>query len=189
MIKLTKTQQKLADINEWILNATENTAWISEIKTPSRLHSYKRELESILPSELKPKDLFERFYRAYINLILIVLEDALIRIYIVEDTKSLVIEIHSMLNNLSRLNPIGGLKAIINSLIEIYYESIKSDEQNPHVQFIDTYAHTTFVWSQCAELISDFIDQIETGEPISLEKANETLQKRMGHIAGQYKTF
>ena len=43
--------------------------------------------------------------------------------------------------------------------------------KTPHVQFIDTYAHTTFVWSQCAELISDFIDQIESGEQISLEKA------------------
>ncbi|NIS08185.1 MAG: hypothetical protein GWO07_05355 [Candidatus Dadabacteria bacterium] len=189
LIKLTKPQEKLNEIKEWLLNVDENTGWISDIKTPSRLHSLKNDLESLKSSELEPLELFGKFYPAYINIMLIVLEDALIRIYIVEDTKSLIVELHSMLNNLCNLNPVGGLEPNFKALVDIYYNSLDTEEKNPHVQFIDTYAHTSFIWSQCAQFVSDYIDGLETGQAFSLESANKTLQQRMEKIASEYKTF
>lgn len=182
-------QKKLAEINEWISNFGENTKYISDIKSPSRLHGLMAKLESIKPLEITPKELFEQFYKTYMGVIHTIIEDALIRIYVVEDTKSLIVETHSMLNNISSLNPIGGLRTIIDTLINIFYESLDTEEQNPHVQFIDTYAHSTFVWSQSAQVILDFTDSILTGESVSLENVNQVLQHRMKQIVESYKTF
>ncbi len=138
---------------------------------------------------LQPKELFKIFYNTYIKIILVVLEDALIRIYIVEDTKSLCEEIDSMLSNLIELNPIGGLASNIQILSDISSGRPKSSEDDPNVEFIDTYAHTSFVWSQSAQLISDYINSIESSESISLEKANQSLKQRMERVAKRYKTF
>ncbi len=188
-LKLTKTQQKSIEINEWILNVSENTKWISSLRNPSRLPVLQSELQSVQVTGLQPKELFKSFYNTYIKVILVVLEDALIRIYLVEDTKSLSEEIDSMLSNLIELNPIGGLASNIQILSDISSGRPKSSEDDPHVEFIDTYAHISFVWSQSAQLISDYINSIESSEPISLEKANQSLQQRMEQVAKKYKTF
>ena len=176
-------------INEWILNVSENTKWISSLRNPSRLPVLQSELQSVPVTGLQPKELFKSFYNTYIKIILVVLEDALIRIYIVEDTKSLCEEIDSMLSNLIELNPIGGLASNIQILSDISSGRPKSSEDDPNVEFIDTYAHTSFVWSQSAQLISDYINSIESSESISLEKANQSLKQRMERVAKRYKTF
>lgn len=186
---IPEMQKKLAEINEWISHLTGNTKYISEIKSPSRLQNLVSQLESIKPLEIAPKELFEQFCRIYMSLIHTIIEDALIRIYVVEDTKSLIVETHSMMNNLSLLNPIGGLRPIVETLINIFYNSLDTEEPNPHVQFINTYAHSTFVWSQCAQVILDFTDSLQTGKSVSIENVNHVLQRRMQKIAESYKTF
>ena len=128
------------------------------------------------------------FYSTYINIILVVLEDALIRIYIVEDIKSLGEELDLMLSNLSKLNPIGGLNSIIKGLLSISSGRPNAKDNDSFTEFVDTYAHTSFVWSQSAQLILDYINSIETNESLSLENANNSLQERMTSIVNRYKT-
>jgi len=94
-----------------------------------------------------------------------------------------------MLSNLIELNPIGGLASNIQILSDISSGRPKSSEDDPNVEFIDTYAHTSFVWSQSAQLISDYINSIVSSESISLEKANQSLKQRMERVAKKYKTF
>ncbi|NIP38793.1 MAG: hypothetical protein GWO07_08625 [Candidatus Dadabacteria bacterium] len=188
-LKLTNTQKKSIEINNWLLNVSDNTQWITNLKNPGRLTELKAELESIDITGSELQELFKFFYSAYIKLLLVRLEDTLIRVYIVEDTDSLLKELISMLHSFKQLKPIGGLAEHIEVLYEIYSNNQNSDDPNPHFQFINSYANTTFVWSQCAQLMLDYMNSIESDEPISLEKTNQSLQQRMEQIANRYKTF
>jgi hypothetical protein len=186
--KITKTEQKLFEIKQWILNLRDNTAWISEIKNPSRLTNLKLELESIEAERLQQRELLEIFYSTYVNVILVVLEDALIRIYVVDDTKSLSEEIDLMLSNLTKLNPIGGLASILTRLLAISPGQQNIDDKNQDSEFFDIYSHTCFIWSQSAQLISDYINSIETNKSMSLENTNKAVQQRMESLVQRYKT-